>query len=167
MVVLAGDMRKADRRMIRGIALFKLAKAALLLTFGVAALRLVNTDLGAILGEWVPRIGLSPASRDVGRVLLEATALTPTRIREVGLGSLVYAGLFATEGLGLWFLKRWAEWMTIVITSSLIPVEIWEILRRPNATKIVVLVVNVAVVGYLVWVVKKADVEKAKMESGK
>jgi uncharacterized membrane protein (DUF2068 family) len=148
-------MQKTDRRMIRGIALFKLAKAAVLLSFGVAALRLVNTDIGALLGEWVPRIGLGPASRVVGRALLEATALTPTRIREVGLGGLVYAGLFLTEGLGLWFLKRWAEWMTIVLTSSLIPVEIWEIFRHPRWIKVLVLLVNAALVGYLVWVVKK------------
>ena len=148
-------MKKRDRRMIRAIALFKLCKAGALIVFGVVAFRLVNTDFGELVAEWVPRIGFGPASHDVGRVLIEATMLTPTRIRAVGVGSLVYAALFATEGVGLWLLKRWAEWLTILITGSLIPVEIWEVFRRPHVAKVALLVVNVALVGYLVRLVKR------------
>jgi uncharacterized membrane protein (DUF2068 family) len=69
--------------------------------------------------------------------------------------SFVYAGLFLTEGLGLWFLKRWAEWFTVIITSSLVPVEVYEIHRHPSAVKVVVLAINVAVVGYLLYRIAK------------
>ena len=65
--------------------------------------------------------------------------------------SFNYAGLFLTEGVGLWLMKRWAEWFTIIITSSLVPVEIYELYHQPSATKIVVLIINVAVVIYLVY----------------
>ncbi len=147
-------MKKADQRMLRGIALFKLAKATLLILVGVTALRLVHTDIVGVLEDRVPRIGFGPASRYVGRVILEA-ALTPTRIREVGAGSFIYAGLFLTEGIGLWMLKRWAEWLTIVVTSSLVPVEVWGILRHANVAKVVVLAINLALVGYLVYQVRK------------
>jgi uncharacterized membrane protein (DUF2068 family) len=153
-------MKKADRRVLRGIAVFKLAKALLMLVVGVTALRLVHMDVAGILEEWVPRIGLSPGGRYAGRVLVEAAALTPTRIRDVGVGSFIYAGLFLTEGIGLWMLKRWAEWLTIVITSSLVPVEIWEIFRHPNAAKVVVLGINLALVGYLVYQVRKNGEEQ-------
>ncbi len=148
-------MKKADQRMLRGIALFKLAKATLLILVGVTALRLVHTDIVGVLEDRVPRIGFGPASRYVGRVILEAAKLTPTRIREVGAGSFIYAGLFLTEGMGLWMLKRWAEWLTIVVTSSLVPVEVWEILRHANVAKVVVLAINLALVGYLVYQVRK------------
>jgi uncharacterized membrane protein (DUF2068 family) len=150
-------MKKSDRRMLRGIALFKLGKAALLILLGVAALRLVHTDIAGRLEEWVPRIGFGPASRYVGRAMLAATSLTPTRIREVGAGSFIYAALFLTEGIGLWLLKRWAEWLTIVITSSLVPVEIWEIGRHPNVAKVVVLAINLGLVGYLIYQVRKKE----------
>jgi len=152
-------MKKSERRMIRLIGLFKLAKAALLIGVGVAALRLVHANIAGLLEEWVPRIGFGPGSKYVGRVLVEAASLTPTRIKDVGVGSLIYAGLFLTEGLGLWFLKTWAEWLTIVITSSLVPVEIWEIGRHPNVAKVVVLVVNLALVGYLIYEVRKQRFE--------
>ena len=66
----------------------------------------------------------------------------------MGVVSFVYAGLFTTEGIGLWRLKRWAEWFTVVITSSLLPVEIYQILHRPTSTKILVFLINIAVVAY-------------------
>jgi uncharacterized membrane protein (DUF2068 family) len=147
--------------MLRGIALFKLAKAALLIILGVTALRLVNADIVSGLENWVPQIGFGPASHYVGYVILKASELTPSKIRDAGVGSFIYAALFLTEGLGLWFLKRWAEWMTIVITSSLVPVEVWEIVRRPHWGKVVVLVINLALVAYLVWLVRKKEEEMA------
>jgi uncharacterized membrane protein (DUF2068 family) len=141
--------------MLRVIGVFKLAKAMLLLLLGVAALRLIHTDIEGILERWIPHLGLEPGGRYVGQVLVQAAALTPTRIKDVGVGSLIYAALFLTEGIGLLLLKRWAEWVTIVITSSLVPVEVWEIFRHPNAAKILVLVINLALVGYLIWQVKQ------------
>lgn len=147
--------------MVRAIGVFKLAKAALLLAVGVAAFRLVDTNIEGLLGSWVPRFGLAPGGRYVGRVLVEAAALTPNRIKDVGVGSFIYAALFLTEGIGLWLLKRWAEWMTIVITSSLLPVEIWEIGRRPNVGKVLVLVINLALVGYLIWQVRQEKIATA------
>lgn len=147
--------------MLRGIALFKLAKATLLIALGTTALKLVHTDIASSLENWVPQIGFGPASHYVGYVILKASELTPSKIRDAGVGSFIYAALFLTEGLGLWFLKRWAEWMTIVITSSLVPVEVWEIVRRPHWGKVVVVVINLALVAYLVWFVRKKEEETA------
>jgi uncharacterized membrane protein (DUF2068 family) len=150
-------MKPRERRMLRGIALFKLAKAALLIVLGVTALKLVNTDIVSGLENWVPQIGFGPASHYIGHAILKASELTPSKILDVGVGSFIYAALFLTEGLGLWFLKRWAEWMTIVITSSLVPVEVWEIIRRPHWAKFAVLVINLALVAYLVWLVRNKE----------
>jgi uncharacterized membrane protein (DUF2068 family) len=151
----------SDRRMVRAIGVFKLAKAALFLVVGMAALRLVHADVVELVGQWVPRLGIAPGSHYLGRLLVEAAKLTPNRIIDVSVGSFIYAALFLTEGIGLWLLKRWAEWMTIVITSSLVPVEVWEIWRRPNVGKVLVLVINLALVGYLIWQVRKEEVGKA------
>ena len=155
-------MNWSDKRMVRAIGVFKMAKATLLLGVALAAFRLVHTDIAALLEARVPHIGLEPGGRYVGRLLVQAAALTPTRILDVGVGSLIYSALFYTEGIGLCMLKRWAEWMTIVITSSLVPVEVWEIFRRPNAAKVLVLVINLALVGYLLWQVRKEEVGGGK-----
>lgn len=135
--------------MLRLIAAFKLLKGALLVVVGISALKLIHTDIGSWLTEWVVRFGLDPGGRHVGRFLLKAAELTPNRLKEVGVGSLVYAALFLTEGIGLWLLKRWAEWLTVIITASLIPVEIYEIYRHLTPVRILLLLINVGVVAYL------------------
>lgn len=143
-------MKPSASRMLRLIATFKLVKAALLIVVGISALKLIHTDIGSWLTEWVVRFGLDPGGRHVGRFLLKAAELTPNRLKEVGVGSLVYSALFLTEGIGLWLLKRWAEWLTVIITASLIPVEIFEIHRHLTPDRILLLLINVGVLAYLV-----------------
>jgi uncharacterized membrane protein (DUF2068 family) len=65
------------------------------------------------------------------------------------VGTFLYAGLFATEGIGLLLRKRWAEYFTIVTTSGLIPLEIYEIALHFTVTKLVVVFVNALIVWYL------------------
>jgi uncharacterized membrane protein (DUF2068 family) len=96
-------------------------------------------------------LGLDPGNRYVAVALEKATTLRPNKIKALGVVSFIYAGLFLTEGIGLWLQKRWAEWFTIIITTSLIPVEVYEIHRHVTPIKIVVLIINVAVVAYLVY----------------
>jgi len=71
--------------------------------------------------------------------------------------SFIYAEPFLTEGVGLWLMKRWAEWFTIIITSSLVPVEIYELVRHPTVTKILVLIINIAVVIYLLYRIRRDE----------
>ena len=72
-------------------------------------------------------------------------------VTRLGLVGLFYAGLFLVEGTGLWLERRWGEWATVVISGMLIPVEIYEVVRHPTVARVVVLVVNVAVVAYLIY----------------
>jgi uncharacterized membrane protein (DUF2068 family) len=65
--------------------------------------------------------------------------------------SFIYAGLFLTEGIGLWLVKRWAEWFTVIITGSLVPFEFYEIHHHPSLVKALVLLINMAVVAYLLY----------------
>jgi uncharacterized membrane protein (DUF2068 family) len=60
-----------------------------------------------------------------------------------------------TEGVGLALRKRWAEYLTIVSTASLLPLEVYEIAKRPDAARIVVLLANIAIVAYLVIEVRR------------
>jgi uncharacterized membrane protein (DUF2068 family) len=76
--------------------------------------------------------------------------VTPKQLRELSVGTFIYAGLFMTEGLGLLLRKRWAEYFTIVTTGGLIPVEIYELARHFTMAKTIVAVVNILIVWYLV-----------------
>jgi uncharacterized membrane protein (DUF2068 family) len=144
-------MKSADNRVIRLIALFKLLKAILLIAVGMSALHLIHKDVASELEHWVKMLGLAPGNRYVDKALQKAGDLTPGKIRSLGAVSFLYAGLFLTEGIGLWLVKRWAEWFSVIITSSLVPVEVYEIYRHPSIIKSLVLIFNVAVVGYLIY----------------
>jgi uncharacterized membrane protein (DUF2068 family) len=144
-------MKSSDRTVLRLIALFKLIKAALLVAIGVGALKLLHRDMASSLEHWVSMSGFDPGNRWVYKGLQKATNLTPNKLKDLGIVSFIYAGLFLVEGTGLWLLKPWAEWFTIIITSSLVPVEIYELYRHPTASKVLVLIINIAVVAYLVY----------------
>lgn len=64
---------------------------------------------------------------------------------------MLYGLLELVEGTGLWLDKLWAEYLTVVATSLLVPLEIYELVRKPTLVKAVGISVNVAIVGYLAW----------------
>ncbi len=144
-------MKSADSRLLRLIAVFKLVKALLLIAVGVSALNLLHKDVAGALEHWAAMLGLDPGNQYVDRALQKMANLTPNKIKSLGIVSFTYAGLFLTEGIGLWLMKRWAEWVTTIITGSLVPVEVYEIYRHPRPIKIVVLIINIAVVVYLIY----------------
>jgi uncharacterized membrane protein (DUF2068 family) len=144
-------MKSSEDRLIRLIAICKLFKAALLIAFGVGAFRLIHKDLGNVLEHWIRALRFDPGQHFLDMALAKASHVSPEQIRKVGVGSFIYAALFLTEGTGLWMRKRWAERLTIIITSSLVPIEIYEIYRHPSWVKVVVLALNVAIVVYLIY----------------
>ena len=148
-------MKSSEGRLLRLIALFKFFKACILIVTGIGILKLMHNDAATTLDHWFAIMGLAPGNRFVDHALRSAANIPPNRIKDLGLGSFVYAALFLTEGVGLWMLKHWAEWFTVVITASLVPLEIWEIHRHPTPVKVLVLIVNIAVVAYLLYRIRK------------
>jgi uncharacterized membrane protein (DUF2068 family) len=144
-------MKKKHDRLLRWIAGFKFLKAATLIALGVGVFKLLHKDAGEVAEHWVEALRLDPGNRFVDGALAKASNVRPEQIKKLGLGSFLYAALFLAEGTGLWLEKRWGEWLTVIITSSLVPVEVYEIYRHPSAVKVGVLVINLGIVGYLVY----------------
>jgi uncharacterized membrane protein (DUF2068 family) len=143
-------VKTSNGRLLRLIAVFKFLKAAMLIALGIGAFRLLHRDIGSLLEHWTELLGVDPGNRFVDAALSKISDLRPEQITRLGLGSFFYAGLFLVEGTGLWLQKRWAEWLTVILTASLVPVEIYAIYRHPSAVKVVVLVINLGIVGYLI-----------------
>jgi uncharacterized membrane protein (DUF2068 family) len=152
-------MKSSEGRLLRLIALFKFFKACILIVTGIGILKLMHNDAATTLDHWFAIMGLAPGNRFVDHALRDAANIPPNRIKDIGLGSFVYAALFLTEGIGLWMLKHWAEWFTFVITASLVPLEVWEIHRHTTIAKILVLIINIAVVAYLLYRIRKEGPE--------
>lgn len=153
-------MQKTGNGLLRWIAVFKFVKAISLVLMGLGALKLIHTDPNGVLTQWALRLGLDPGGRYVDQFIDKAASLPPQKFEELGIGSFAYAVLFLIEGTGLWLRKRWGEWVTVIITGSLVPVEVFEMVRRPTAGKALLFVVNVAVVVYLIWRIRHDDGER-------
>ena len=125
--------------LLRLIAVYKLGKVLLLLGAAYGVLRLRDASFIARLEQDVVRHALAWFS-----------GLSTSRVEAIGAVTLSYAAIFAIEGVGLWLRRRWAEWLTTIVTASLVPLEVWEIVHRPTAGKAAVLVVNIAIVWYLI-----------------
>jgi uncharacterized membrane protein (DUF2068 family) len=160
MTILAEKAPKARFGVLRTIALYKLVKVVLLLAVAYGELRLRDASLAAKLLSWAQAQPYGLEHRIVGQLMEWFSGLSVSRIHALRIVTLVYAAVFAVEGVGLWMEKRWAEWLTTIITASLIPLEAWEIFYRPTIGKVLILLANVAVVAYLVWHVRKTQASR-------
>ena len=131
------------------IGLFKLLKALLLVLVGIGAIKFMHKDLGAAVMHWVQVLRVDPDNRFAHGLLVKIFRVTPKQLKELSVGTFLYAGLFAIEGVGLLLRKRWAEYFTIITTGCLIPLEIYELSQHFTATKVIVALVNVLIVWYL------------------
>ena len=136
--------------MLRFIAILKFGKAALLLAVGLGAIKLLNPEVAVRAQGWAAAVAASSDRQAVQHLLALTVSLRPARLEALGVGAFLYAVLFATEGVGLWRGRRWAEYLTIVATASFIPFEAFEFAQRATVLRGGALVLNIAVVAYLV-----------------
>ena len=139
---------------LRTIALYKLVKVLLLVLAAYLELWLHDASLSAKLMNWAQGRPSGLEHEIVMHGLQWISGLSESKIHALRFVTFTYAAVFAVEGVGLWMQKRWAEWLTTIITGSLIPLEVWELAHRPNFGKAVVLVGNIAIVAYLAWHVR-------------
>lgn len=132
------------------IAAFKLTGVLLMSTIGLGAMHLLNADAVSVVEGWVDVIG-ADVKGDIVRDLLARVAGMPRkRFEEIGFGAFGYAAILLVQGVGLLRQKRWAEWLTVLLTGAFVPLEIYEVLKGVTLPKVALLVVNVAIVAYLV-----------------
>jgi uncharacterized membrane protein (DUF2068 family) len=135
------------------IAAFKLAQALLFVAIGVGALRLLHKDVGDVLGRAAHHLLFNPESKFVNFILEKASLLDDRLLRRIGAVVFVYAALDLVEGIGLYLEKAWAEYLTLAITGSFLPWEIFEVFRKVTPTRVSLLAVNAMVFFYLIKLV--------------
>ena len=122
---------------------------------GIGALKLLHKDVAGIFEHWINEFQVDPHNHFINRLLVRLSNVDDRKLKELSVGTFFYSAVFFTEGIGLALQKRWAEYFTIVTTSSLLPIEIYEICRRVSVGRILALVINVAVVAYLVFELRR------------
>ena len=155
-------MSKAKRKYrpsvggLRVVALFEGAKGALVLLTGFGLLALIHRDLHAAADQLVRHFHINPASH-YPRIFIDLSdRLTDMKLWAMAIGAMLYAVIRFAEAVGLWLQRRWAEWFGLLTGGMYVPVEVYEVVRGVTWTKVTVLVVNAAVVAYLLLTVSRS-----------
>jgi uncharacterized membrane protein (DUF2068 family) len=142
--------QRAHGRGLRIIAIYKLLKSLALLALGIGALNLLHKDVAAVAEHWINIFQVDPHSHYMHLLLGKLAIVDDRRLKELSVGTFIYSAIFLTEGIGLALAKRWAEYLTIISTASLLPIEVYEIAKHASIGKGIALVINLAVVVYLI-----------------
>jgi uncharacterized membrane protein (DUF2068 family) len=135
------------------IASYSLLKATLFLAVGVGAIRLLHKDLADEILEWVHELRVDPTTHLVNTLLEQASIFNDNKLRELSLFVFGYAGLNLLEGVGLYLEQVWAEYLTLIITGSFLPLELYELIQKQTLFRAGLLIVNLLVLIYLAIIV--------------
>ena len=149
-------------RYLRLIAIFKIAKGALLLVLGVSLLFL-NARTGWMdgLSNWIADEILLKHSKPIAFLLnkLQVVMVGGT-LRATALLALFYAVILLTEGIGVYMQQRWAEFLMIFATATLIPIEIRHLWHHLDLIGVIILLANCFIVWFLYRVLKRDKPEE-------
>ncbi len=152
--------RRPHNKWLVLIAAYKVLHALLFILIGLGARHLLHKDVGDLFATFVDHLRFNPEPRLINFLLDKASLLNDPLLRRIGALAFAYGALTMVEGIGLYFEKIWAEYLTLGITASFLPWEIFEILRRFTAIRVSLLVVNLMVFFYLLQLV--ADRERTR-----
>jgi uncharacterized membrane protein (DUF2068 family) len=148
---------------LRLIAVYKMLHALFFIAVGFGLLRLRGHNVVDFLNaHLVIPYHLNPENRVIYWLLDKADALTSHRLLLLGYAAFFYAALFAAEGIGLYLRKHWAEYLVVIVTGSLLPLEIYELFVRVALWKFAAVVGNLLIVLYLIHRIRLDDRSKRR-----
>ena len=128
---------------------FKVVKALLLL-LSAPFVHFIGRHQMAFLYALVLHLSVDPHARYFQAFVRRLVEISP-KFPLISVGMSVYGALFLVEGVGLLLRKRWAEYLTVIVTGSFLPLEFYEMIHRSSVAKGIVILVNLAILGYLLF----------------
>jgi uncharacterized membrane protein (DUF2068 family) len=137
------------------VGLFKLSKTLFFAALGAGALHLIHRDLGEEVMRLTEALRLGPENQVVAFLLNRADLIDHHQLRQASLFAFLYSGLCLIEGTGLIMRRVWAEYFTVTLTVMGLPWETYELIEKFTWLKVGVMLVNIVVLLYLLWVLKR------------
>ena len=137
------------------VGIFKLSKAIFFTAVGAGALDLMNKNISDVVRHIIDALRIDPERHFVGILMDHVGLIQPHQLKKAGILSFMYAMVCVVEGTGLMLEKRWAEYFTVILTSLGLPWESYELVERFSWYKVGLLLINVVVLLYLLWILKK------------
>ncbi len=140
---------------LRFIAIIKLAKGLLVVAIGLGAFRLINRDLAESARALTMHLRIDPENHYARRFIEKVAKINASQLRHYGIVSFFFAAELFTEGIGLWLNQTWAKYMVLVGTGFFIPFEAYVCVRNFTWEHLLLFAVNLAVVAYVAWCIRR------------
>ena len=143
---------------LRALAIERWIRGAVIGLLGVAVLRFESTQVSlkelfdrdlASLKPFFDQINFNVSDSGTIRLIEKLLTAKHSTLNLIAGGLLFYGALQLVEGIGLWSLRRWGEYVAVVGTTFFIPFEVYEITEKVTVLRALALAVNVAAVLYL------------------
>lgn len=147
---------------LRAIAFFEALKGIVVLVMGFGVLSFLGRDAEVLAEKLVNRLHLNPAGHYSHIFISMMSDVTNQRLWLIAGFAAFYSVVRFAEAYGLWHELRWAEWFAALSGAVYIPVELYEIVRHVTWLKITTLIVNLLIVGYMVWLLTESKRRRAQ-----
>lgn len=138
-------------RLLPWIAAERAFRSIVLIAVGLVLVTHPHANWASDISHFAQHLGLDPNGSGLRKVIEKVKKIHASQDLIFGCVALAYGVLEGAEAYGLWKRRRWGEWLTVVATSLLFIPEIWELTKSASFLKVGALLVNIAVVIYLLW----------------
>jgi uncharacterized membrane protein (DUF2068 family) len=144
---------------LRTVASLEFAKGLIVLLLGFGAVSLMHRDAWDVAESVLRMLRVSPTHHYAQVFLNLADNVTDAKLWALASGAAAYSVLRFIEAYGLWNARAWAEWFALISGAVYVPFEAYELIRRPTLVHLAVLVVNLGIVFYMLYLRMSAQVE--------
>jgi uncharacterized membrane protein (DUF2068 family) len=149
--------RAGQVKVLRAVASFELSKGLVVLAAGFGVLLLLHRDTSEIAQNLLRLLHISPDHRLSRLLMRSANRVTDKKLWSFAGVALIYSILRFVEAYGLWKARAWAEWIALISGAIYLPFEVVELIRRLSLFHLSLLIVNLAVVLYMVYLRMQDD----------
>jgi uncharacterized membrane protein (DUF2068 family) len=143
----------SQQKVLRAVAGFEFFKGVFVVAMGICALSLVHKDAWLIAESLLALLHINTDTRSAQMFLDFADSVTDARLWAAARIAFAYAVLRFTEAYGLWHGRTWAEWVAFISGTLLLPLEVRELFRGITLWRCALLIGNLAVVLYMLYVI--------------
>jgi len=140
-----------SRKIIRLIAVERIVRGVLLVVGGIYLVTHLHSNFGRSAEHLARAIELDPRRPFLQHIFRRLHHLHAGTVLITGLGAIGYGVLESIEGWGLWHDRLWAEFLTVIATGVLLPLEMFELIHKASVLKAVGIAANIAIVAYLAY----------------
>lgn len=151
--VATQDPHRRQRHVLQAVAAVEFFKGVFVLVMGICALLLLHKDAWLYAESLLALFHINTDRRIAQMFLDFADNITDARLWAAARIAFAYAALRFTEGYGLWKCRTWAEWVALVSGTLLLPLEVRELFRGVTLLRCGLLVGNIAIVLYMLYVI--------------